>query len=221
MKRREFNRMFGAMAVAPIVGVRPGAPATGHEHAAHEADGRTRRRWSLVADVAECCSCEIPCSCNFGRPDPPCHGTRLIQVREGDLDGVDLTGLAFVVTFDMGIWTRLYLDESLSPERAATLEALLPVAFGGFQRAARSVERVPLAVTPGTETFAFEVPESRVEMRLMPGLGGEPIRITGLPNPAYHDYVQYESVVHTHSSDDGDWSHSGTNGFRSVMRVSG
>lgn len=210
MERREFNRMFGAMAVAPIVGVQ-----------ASRERGSGERRWSLVADLAECCSCEIPCSCNFGRPDPPCQGTRLIQVREGDLDGVDLAGLAFVVTFDMGNWTRLYLDDSLSEERMTALESLLPVAFGGFQRGARSIERVPLAITPGTESFGFSVPESTIEMRMMPGLNGEPIRVTGLPNPAYTEYVQYESVVHTHESADGSWSHSGTNGFRSVMRVSG
>lgn len=210
MKRRDFNRMFGAVAMAPIAGVRgPVAREPG------------RRRWSLVADVAECCSCEIPCPCNFGRPDPPCEGTRLIQIREGDLDGVDLAGLAFVVTFDMGNWTRLYLDDALSEQRMGALESLLPVAFGGFQAGARSIERVPLTVTPGTETFAFSVPESRIEMRLLPGLDGEPIRVTGLPNPAYMEYVQYESVVHTHESADGSWSHTGTNGFRSVMRVSG
>lgn len=217
MERREFNRMFGAMAVAPIVGVR--SPRGGGD--ARATLGTEPRRWSLVADIAECCSCAIPCPCNFGRPDPPCHGTRLIQVREGDLDGVELAGLAFVVTFDMGNWTRLYLDDSLTAERIVALEGLLPVAFGGFQRSARSIESVPLTITPGTDTFSFRVPESQIEMRLLPGLDGEPIRISGLPNPAYTEYVQYESVVHTHESADGSWAHSGTNGFRSVMRVAG
>jgi hypothetical protein len=207
MNRREFNRLVGAMAVAPVLRA-PRVP-----------DGR---RWSLVADIAECCSCAIPCSCNFGRPEAgTCHGTRLIQIRQGDLEGRDLSGIRFIVSFHMGQWTRIYIDDSLSAAQSAALDALLPVAFAGFDRLARARVRAPLRVTEGQGTFAFGVPESSIEMRLLPGLGGAPIRIENLPNPAYHEYVQYESVVHTHRSADASWSYAGTNGFRSVMRVSG
>jgi hypothetical protein len=58
-------------------------------------------------------------------------------------------------------------------------------------------------------------------MALLPGLDGGPIRIDGLPSNAFHQYVQYESVVHEHHGPDLDWSYSGTNGFRSEMRASG
>jgi hypothetical protein len=209
MQRRDFNKLIGAAVVAPVlVPFRPRS--------------EERRAWSLVADVAECCSCEIPCSCNFGRPEQSfCHGTRLIRVREGQLDGAPLAGINFVVTFFMGQWTRIYIDDSMSASQIATTERLLPAAVGGFDRLARLKERVPLAIEQGSSTFGFSVPESTVEMRLLPGLGGEPIRITGLPSTAYHDYVQYESVVHTHRGPDEIWSHSGTNGFQSVMRASG
>jgi hypothetical protein len=213
MLRRDFNRILGALAAGPIL-----APT-----AARAADSRQgpRRRWELRADIAECCSCDIPCSCNFGRPESVCHGTRLIRVREGQLEGTDLAGIAFVVTFFMGRWTRIYVDDSMGQARFAALDRLLPVAFAGFDRLARVKERVPLTITEGTDTFGFSVPESTIEMKLLPGLGGVPIRVTGLPNPAYHDYVQYESVVHAHSGPDLQWTHAGTNGFRSVMRVSG
>ena len=211
MKRREFSKLLGAAAVAPVLS--PLGRVMVEE----------RRAWSLVADVAECCSCEIPCECNFGRPeqDRACHGSRLIRIREGQLDGAPLAGINFVVTFYMGQWTRLYIDDSMSGAQFATLDRLLPVAFAGFDRGARVKERVPLNVEPGQGTLRFSVPESTVEMRLLPGLEGQPIRVTGLPNPAYQDYVQYESVVHTHNGPDETWSYSGTNGFQSVMRVSG
>jgi len=209
MKRRDFSKLLGAAAVAPVL--RP-----------MRALAEEPRAWSFVADVSECCSCEIPCSCNFGRPEQTfCHGTRLIQIREGQLDGANLAGINFAVTFYMGQWTRIYIDDSLGESQSATLDRLLPLAFGGFDRGARVKERVPLTIVPGTDTFRFSVPESTVEMKLMPGLNGEPIRITGLPSTAYHDYIQYESVVHTHAGPDESWSHVGTNGFRSVMRVSG
>ena len=213
MLRRDFGKLLGAFAARPIL-----APAAAR---AREPARAYRRRWELRADIAECCSCDIPCSCNFGRPESVCHGTRLIRIREGQLEGADLAGIDFAVTFFMGRWSRIYIDESMSAARATALEHLLPVAFGGFDRNARVRARAPLTIEEGTDTFRFSVPESRVEMRLLPGLGGSPIRITGLPNPAYHDYVQYESVVHAHDGPDLQWSHSGTNGFRSVMRVSG
>ena len=97
----------------------------------------------------------------------------------------------------------------------------MPVAFGGFARLAQVQVRVPLTVSETSDTFRFSVPESTVEMKLFPGLDGSPITITGLPSRSYHDYVQYESVVHTHRSGEADWSYSGTNGFKSEMRVSG
>lgn len=210
MERREFGKLLGAAAVAPVL--KP-LGAIGVDE---------RRAWSFVADVAECCSCEIPCSCNFGRPEQTfCHGTRLVEIREGQLDGAPLAGIRFVVTFYMGRWTRIYVDDALTMTQQATLERLLPVAFGGFDRGARLKEAVTLTVERGPGTMRFSVPESTVEMRLLPGLNGEPIRITGLPSPAYHDYVQYESVVHTHQGPDETWSHVGTNGFQSVMRASG
>jgi len=208
MERRTFASMFGSLAV--LRAIRP-----------ERVFARARRAWSFTADIAECCSCAIPCSCNFGRPERVCRGTRLIQIREGMHEGEDLGGINFAVTFDRTHWTRIYIDHSMSPARLAAVERLLPVAFGGFDGQAAVKERVPLTVRGTADTFAFSVPESTVEMRMLPGLDGGAIVITGLPSTAYHEYVQYESVVHDHASASGSWSHSGTNGFRSVMRASG
>ena len=208
MDRREFSKPVGAAAVVPIL-----APSRDHSP--------SRRRWSFTAHLAESCSCDIPCSCNFGRPERTCHGTRLIQIREGQLEGDELAGINFVVTFYMGRWTRIYIDEAIGGEKIATLDRLLPVAFGGFTRLAQVNERVPLSISETSDAFRFAVPESTVEMKLLPGLDGSPITINGLPSNSYHGYVQYESVVHTHESADAEWSYSGTNGFRSEMRVSG
>ncbi len=210
MKRRDFNTMLGALAVAPVL--RPPIDPIRN---------RLGRRWSLTADLSECCSCEIPCPCNFGRPFDPCHGTRLIQLTGGDFEGIDLSDIAFAVTFFRTRWTRIYIDDGLSDVQTDVLDRLLPQAFGGFVRLARNIESVPLAVDRTASELRFSIPESTVEMRLLPGLDGDPIAITGLPSNAYHDYLQYESIIHRHSSVDGEWSYSGTNGFTSEMRVSG
>ena len=199
---------MGAAAAAPLVV--PTTVAT-----------QQRPRWSITADIAESCSCDVPCSCNFGRPEPVCHGSRLYQIREGQFEDADLAGINFVVSFHMANWTRIYMDDALSTAQTETLEQLLPVAFAGFDAGAHVKESVPLNIRDLGDTFEFSVPESLVRIRLFPGIDGSPITISGLPNSTYYQYVQYESVAHNHDSESGSWSHSGSNGFRSVMRASG
>ena len=179
-------------------------------------------RWSLEANIAECCSCEIPCPCNFGRPtELRCDGNRLIEIYDGQVEGQSLAGIRFVVAFEMGKWTRLYVDEGLSSAQIDAFGAIMPLAFAGFRRLALSEERVPIAVGRGTDGLTFSTPASEVEMRPLVGLDGGPIRIEGLPSNAFFDYVQYESVRHIHRNAEREWSYAGTNGFVSRMIASG
>ena len=209
MKRRDFNNVLGAVAIAPVI-------LGGSRNA------KAASNWSFVADVAECCSCEIPCPCNFGRPtDLRCDGNRLIEITEGQLDGAALSGIRFLVTFEMGKWTRIYVDDQLNGAQMETFDNIMPLAFAGFIGGARSVERVPLNVVRTSEMISISTPASRIEMKPLAGLDGGRIQVTGLPSNAFHEYVQYESVVHTHEGTGRDWSYSGTNGFTSKMIASG
>jgi len=205
MKRRDFNNVLGAVAVAPAI--------LGGGRAAEAAV-----EWSLEANIAECCSCEIPCPCNFGRPTKlRCDGNRLIEIYAGQVGGASLAGVRFVSTFEMGQWTRLYVDEQLDDAQKNAFDAVLPLAFGGFLRLSRSVEQVPLTVERAEGMVAFSTPASEVEMKLLTGLDGGRITVSGLPSNVFHDYVQYESVKHTHKGEGREWSYAGTNGFTSKM----
>jgi len=209
MKRRDFNNVLSAIAVAPVI-------------LGNARDAEAAAEWSLVANVAECCSCEIPCPCNFGRPtELRCDGNRLIEIYEGQVGGADLAGITFVVTFEMGKWTRIYVDESLNDAQTKAFDAIMPLAFAGFLRLSRSVERVPLTVVRTDDLISFSTPASEVEMRPLAGLDGSRITISGLPSNVFHDYVQYESVKHTHKGQEREWSYAGTNGFISRMVASG
>lgn len=208
MKRRDFNLLLAAAVAPALMGKTRGAEAAAG--------------WSLTANVAECCSCEIPCPCNFGRStDLRCDGNRLIEIYEGHVDGADLAGIRFVVTFEMGKWSRIYVDERLDDERMEAFHAIMPLAFEWFLNQSRSVERVPLTVDRTSELIRFSTPASKVEMKPLAGLDGGPITVNGLPSNAFHDYVQYESVTHTHTGHEREWSYSGTNGFTSRMEASG
>ncbi len=206
MKRRHFNTTLVATALATLKSNRVLADRS--------------EAWSLSAEIAECCSCEIPCPCNFGRPTKlQCDGSRLIQITNGHVNGNDLAGISFVATFEMRKWVNLYVDETLSERQMQAFDAILPIAFAGFNKLKRVIERVPLTVKRSTDTVAFSVPNSQVEMKMLRGLGGTPITIAGLPSPVFHHYTQYESVIHTHQSKAGQFSHKGTNGFTSRMIV--
>jgi hypothetical protein len=177
--------------------------------------------WHLVATVAESCSCTISCPCNFGgEPNRnPCEGNRLIAIRSGHYEGVDLANVSFLVTFTMRSWSKIYVSDKVSDQQMAAVEALMPIAFAGFHRGMLSFTKAPITMDITEKRVRFSGPESSVDMDVMSGLGGKPVQIKNLPNPAYQDYTQYKSVVHKHASDKATWSHSGTNGFTSTMEA--
>jgi len=177
--------------------------------------------WHITATVAESCSCTVSCPCNFGgEPNRnPCEGNRLISIDSGHYEDVDLKGVSFLVTFTMRTWSKIYVSDRVSDKQMAAVEALLPIAFAGFQRGMLSFTKAPITMNITPDKVSFAGPESSVEMDVMKGFGGKPVKVMNLPNPAYQDYTQFKSVSHTHASAGHSWTHSGTNGFTSTMDV--
>jgi hypothetical protein len=205
MDRRRFTQYLLSAAAIPVV-LRQDPAGTGGES------------WVFKADVAESCSCSIPCPCNFGHPtERMCNGSRLIQIREGRFGDEDLSGVSFVVTFGMGQWTKIYVDDRIDDRQMAAFEGLFPLAFAGFHRLMRSIERVPMEIERSATTVRYSVPESTVEIELVQGLNGQPITVDGLPSTAFVGYTQYQSRIHRHKSEEFEFSYTNTNGFTSRM----
>jgi len=177
--------------------------------------------WHITATVAESCSCTVSCPCNFGgEPNRnPCEGNRLISIDSGHYEDVDLKGVSFLVTFTMRTWSKIYVSDRVSDKQMAAVEALLPIAFAGFQRGMLSFTKAPITMNITPDKVSFAGPESAVAVDVMKGFGGKPEKVMNLPNPAYQDYTQFKSVSHTHTSAGHSWTHSGTNGFTSTMEV--
>jgi hypothetical protein len=177
--------------------------------------------WHVTATVAESCSCTISCPCNFGgEPNRnPCEGNRLIAIKSGHYENVDLSGVSFLVTFTMRSWSKIYVSDKVTAAQQQAVEALLPIAFAGFHRGMLSLTKAPITMDITEKRVTFAGPESSVEMEVMRGFDGKSVKILNLPNPAYQDYTQYRSVSHRHASDKAAWNHSGTNGFTSTMDV--
>ena len=63
-------------------------------------------------------------------------------------------------------------------------------------------------------------PASTVEIEMMEGLGGKPIKVDNLRSPVLDDYTLYKSISNIHQSDEHKFSHSGTNGWVSWLAAS-
>jgi hypothetical protein len=149
----------------------------------------------------------------------PCEGNRLISIKSGHYDDVDLSGVSFLVTFTMRSWSKIYVSDRVSDRQMQAVEALLPIAFAGFHRGMLSFTKAPITMEISTDRVRFSGPESSVDMAVMKGFDGKPVKILNLPNAAYQDYTQFKSVTHEHHSVDHSFSHSDTNGFTSTMDV--
>jgi hypothetical protein len=177
--------------------------------------------WRLSATVAESCSCTISCPCNFGgSPNRmPCEGNRMISIDQGRYGEVDLAGVQFLVTFEMGKWSKIYVSDAVTPAQQQAVEALLPLAFAGFHKGMLSFSKVPITMEVTDARVRFSTPESAVDMEVVRGFNGQAIKILNLPGVAMQNYTQFKSVSHTHASATHNWRHTGTNGFVSKMDV--
>jgi hypothetical protein len=97
----------------------------------------------------------------------------------------------------------------------------MPVAFAGFHKGMLSFGKAPITMELTEERVRFSGPESAVEMAVMRGAGGKPVKILNLPGAVFQDYTQYRSVSHSHKGGTHSWSHSGTNGFVSHWEAKG
>src|SRR3954470_9132146 len=98
--------------------------------------------WTLKGSYAETCSCELMCPCNLsldhGATYDFCRATLAFHVREGEIDGTDVTGLNTVVIMDTpkemtdGNW-RLgkFIDKEASDEQADKLAKVFGGQLGG------------------------------------------------------------------------------------------
>ena len=82
--------------------------------------------WRIKGALSEACTCNVPCTCNFGEGPSPhsyCYVVYAYDIREGHFNGVKLDGLRFGAA-EGANGKAIYLDERASKEQRAALEAL-------------------------------------------------------------------------------------------------
>lgn len=183
--------------------------------------------WAFKAEYAESCCCSIPCPCTFGMPPTMghCEGNGLVVIEKGHMGDVNVDGLSVVLTFGLGQWIKLYVDEKATDEQVDAVEALLKqdLVFGDYfagETQLLSIEKAPITMEWTEALIKFSVPASTVEIEMLKGLDGGPITIENLLFPSTQHYTQYRSITQSHKSDDKEFNHVGTNGFTSKILAS-
>jgi hypothetical protein len=83
-------------------------------------------RWQLKGALSEACTCNVPCTCNFGEgpsPHPYCYVVYAYEIREGHFNGVSLDGLR-MGGLETAKGNALYLDARAEGGRRTALEAV-------------------------------------------------------------------------------------------------
>jgi hypothetical protein len=122
--------------------------------------------WKLKGTYFETCSCEVVCPCTaslaLGADYDRCRVTLVFNVAEGDVDGMDVSGLTVAAIADTpkvmteGNWRLgVFIDAAASDDQAAALGAV----FGG-QRGGPMAGLTPLiGESLGVERAAIEFRE--------------------------------------------------------------
>jgi hypothetical protein len=165
--------------------------------------------WSLEGSYFESCSCNVVCPCTasmaLGATYDRCKVVLVFHVKNGDVEGVDVSGLTVVAAADTpkvmtdGNWRLgVFIDEAASDEQAEKLGAVFSGALGGPMQALGpligenlGVQRVPITVQEDGLSHSVRVGDAvDLEIEDVVPFGvesGEPAQLTGIFHPAGHE----------------------------------
>lgn len=161
--------------------------------------------WKLEGSYFESCSCEVVCPCTaslaLGADYDRCRATLVFHVKNGDVEGVDVSGLTVAAVVDTpkvmsdGDWRLgVFIDAAASDEQAEKLGAVFSGALGGPMEALGplvgenlGVGREPIEFTEDGLRHAVRIGDAvDIEIEDVVSFGvenGEPAKLTGIFHP--------------------------------------
>jgi hypothetical protein len=161
--------------------------------------------WHLKGSYVETCSCDLICPCNatfdHGATYDYCRVVLGFNIREGEIEGTDVSGLKVVAIADSpkvmteGNWKLgMYIDENASDEQADKLTKVFGGQLGGPMEALaplvgemRGVERAAIEITDEGLRHTVKVGDAidfEIEDIVPFGIEtGEPVRFQGMFHP--------------------------------------
>ena len=172
--------------------------------------------WHLKGSYAETCSCELMCPCNLsfdhGATYDYCRATLVFNIRSGEIEGTDVSGLKAAVIIDTpkvmtdGNWrVGMFVDDAASDEQAEKLGAVLGGQLGGPMAGIGplvgemlGVERAPIEIVDDGLRHSVRIGEAidfEIEDIVPFGIEtGEPVRLVGMFHPVASEFNAAEAT---------------------------
>lgn len=171
--------------------------------------------WNLTGSYVETCSCELMCPCNLsfdhGATYDYCRATLVFAVRDGQVEGLDISGLrvGFIidtpkVMTDGGWRLGLFVDDRASDEQFDALAKVFSGQLGGPMGALAplvgellGVERATIEVVDDGVRHSVRIGDAidfEVEDIVPFGVeSGRPVRFDGMFHPVASDLTMAEA----------------------------
>jgi len=162
--------------------------------------------WKISGSYFESCSCDVVCPCtaslSLGATRDRCKVVLVFNVKEGEVDGTDVSGLTVAAVADTpkvmtdGNWRLgVIIDEAASDEQAEKLGGVFSGALGGPMESLTplvgenlGLERAPIEVNESGLAHSIRIGDQvDLEIEDVVPFGvetGEPAKITGIFHPA-------------------------------------
>lgn len=161
--------------------------------------------WHLEGSYFETCSCDVICPCTasltFGATNDYCRVVLVFNVKNGEVDGTDVSGLKVAAVCDTpkvmaeGNWRLgVFIDGAASDEQAEKLGGVFSGALGGPMEALGpligenlGVERAPIEVREDGLSHSVRIGDAvdfEIEDIVPFGVeSGQPAQLTGIFHP--------------------------------------
>jgi hypothetical protein len=171
--------------------------------------------WSVKGSYFETCSCELMCPCNMsmdhGATYDYCRVTLVFNIKDGEVDGTDVSGLAVAVVADTpkvmteGNWRLgMFVDDAASDEQMEKLAGVFSGQMGGPMEGilplvgeVLGVERAPFALSEEGLSHSVKIGDAvDFEIQDIVPFGketDEPVRLVGMFHPVSSEFNAAEA----------------------------
>lgn len=190
--------------------------------------------WHLEGTYFESCSCDAVCPCTWSGLTARatldrCRALLAYHIAEGEIDGVDVSGLTFALFLDTpavmseGNWrVGVFLDAAARDDQAAKLGTVIGGEAGGplallapLISEMLGVERVPIEYTEDGRAHSVRIGDA-AELSVEDFVAGdheEPVRLVNVVHPSNSTLTVAPAAAVRLSTFGIDWGRAGESGF--------
>jgi hypothetical protein len=198
--------------------------------------------WKLEGTYFESCSCDAICPCTWSALTAKatldrCRALLGYHVQNGDINGVDVSGLNFALFLDTppvmaeGNWrVGVFLDDAASDGQAEALGAVLagqhggpPAMLGPLIGELLGIERAPIAFSDDGGSHSIKIGDS-IDVGVEDFVaieGQDPVKLTNVFHPSNTTLTVAPAKAAALSTFGVEWGREGQSGFSAPFSWSG